>query len=259
MMASFQFIMLLVATMLVGAPGHQMSSNMSCHHHEHQTVLEEGEVSLPLSCATPQVNIRSVNNPAYGSLSKEQCTEMCSAEVAIQFLTGDFEVGSCVDLGYANAPIEKSVPLEGSPIHITVVVAEYAPPFTKTCHCHNGHADISCDANDEKYVEFVEETLSENCADVIDGSEDICPVTCLEAYEVLHLHYIKCSSRPLHEDFVKVEAAGLCHEDIHPPDSGMACSVVNIDYARAPTNASATASFNFSYIVAGIIFATLYT
>ncbi len=265
--------LVVVIAIFVGAHGHQMSSHMSCHHHEHQTVLDEGEVSLPLACAAPQVNIRSVNNPVYGSLSKEQCSEMCSTEAAIQFLTGDFEVGSCVDIGYANAPIEKSVPLEGSPLHVTVVVAEYAPPYTKTCHCHNGHVEISCDEDDEKYVKFVEEKLREGCAGIIAGSKDkdedgnvnICPTDCMEAYEVLHLHYIECSARPIHEDFLKVEAAGICHEDIHPPESGKPCTIVNIDYARATTNSSSSraASFNFSYIAAGIMFvilaATLYT
>jgi len=78
------------------------------------------------------------------------------------------------------------------------------------CHCHS-YEEILCDAaGDALYNEHVEE-LERYCAGVIDGSESVCPYNCFQPFEVMHLNYLECSTRPKHALYLSVEATQKCH------------------------------------------------
>merc|ERR1712032_222370 len=80
------------------------------------------------------------------------------------------------------------------------------------CRCHS-YEEIACpdagvsDALDDEHIE----EITNFCQGVVDGTEAECPYLCYQPIEVLHLHYLECPSRAVHDTYALVDATGLCH------------------------------------------------
>jgi len=196
------------------------SEGLKCHDHDD---MAENDLSVPLLCSPGEVNVRAVNNPDYGALSANECSEQCVLSSAAQFMNGA-ELGSCASLGYMYNPTSKEVLLVGSPLKSSVVVVSNITD--STCHCHS-YEEITCAEDDALYTEHIVE-IEEHCASILDGSEESCPYKCFQPIEVLHLHYIECSSRVVDATYKAVNATTKCHKAAVAPSGTSDCPLVSL-------------------------------
>merc|ERR1719158_2048457 len=125
---------------------------------------------------------------------------------------------------------QKEVQPAGSPAKTSVtIMAKKAGKTSPTCHCHS-FEEIKCDAaGDALYEEHIQE-ITEHCAGVLDGTDEICPYKCFQPFEVLHLNYVECKTRPKHELWKKINAMGKCHKAAKPPyGAASECPLADID------------------------------
>jgi len=201
------------------------SEGLKCHDHSD---LDGNLLSVPLSCLPEEVNVRAVNNPDYGASTVNECAELCVPAGTAQFLTGT-EVGSCASLGFTHNARVIEILIPGSPMETSVTVVSNITDVT--CHCHS-YEEITCAEDDALYKEHIEE-IEEYCNGIVDGSEESCPYKCFQPIEVLHLHYIECSSRAVDATYNAVNATNKCHIAATVPPGVFDCPVVilgqNID------------------------------
>jgi len=205
-----------------------------CHTHEHETVIEKGDVTLPLTCADHQANIRAIHHPEYGSMTENECSELCSSPEALPFLEG-WELGSCAETpegNFINNPVYKSVPLEMSAINVEVVVAGKVSDLSTTCHCHD-YDRMSCDDSNVDYTNYVSDLIA-GCSGVRAGLDATCPTGCSVPFGILHLHYSECPSREMSEMFESILSTGKCHDASDTPSDVSICSPEERDPITTP-------------------------
>jgi len=190
------------------------TEGLRCHDHASFTM----SLSEAAECAEGEVKAHAIDSPDYGAMDGSECAELCTSAIALSFMTG-VESGTCAEAGFVGPWIaQREVKPPGSPMAMQVSIA--SNELMKTCHCHS-YEEISCPedeaADDTLYDEHIDE-IEEYCATVLDGSEDDCPYRCFQPMEVLHLHYLECSTRPIDATFVAVNATNLCHIAADAPD-----------------------------------------
>jgi len=171
-----------------------------------------GKEAVAAACKAEEVAAHTTSAD-YGA-AEGQCAQMCSSKTGLAYMTGVKE-GSCADSGFETMVEQKEVQPPGSPMKTSVTIFGKGKKVSETCHCHS-FEDIKCDAaGDALYDEHIEE-ITEHCAGVIDGSETVCPYKCFQPFEVLHLNYLACTTRPKHELYKKIDATGKCHKAARP-------------------------------------------
>lgn len=172
----------------------------------------------------------------YGA-AEGQCSQMCTSKSGLAYMTGVKE-GTCADQGFDTMLEKKEVQPPGSPMKTSVTIMTKGGTVSQSCHCHS-YEEILCDAKgDALYEEHIQE-ITQHCAGVVDGSETICPYKYFQPFEVLHLNYLQCDTRPKHELYQKIHATGKCHKAAKPPyGKGSECPVV--DPTATGTTSAAT-------------------
>jgi hypothetical protein len=162
----------------------------------------------------------------YG-VTADQCAEFCTMAAGIQFMVGVAE-GLCSSAGYSVLVEQISVTPQGSPMALQVNVKKMPDrrrldsTATGVCHCHS-YEEIKCDAaGDALYDEHIVE-LQTYCQGVVDGTDLTCPFKCFQPWEVMHLYYMECDTRPVHSLFTQIEATGKCHMASASPSGDSAC------------------------------------
>ena len=212
--------------------GMRCHSHGSDHGHDHARRRAAAE-----GCAEGSAAAFVVGDANYGAASAGECVELCASAMALAWMPGVAE-GACAAQGYPDRIEEKMVLPAGSPMELAVTIYSAESDSDADCHCHS-YEEIVCpgaDADDALYDEHIEEITS-HCQGVLDGTEADCPYLCYQPMEVLHLHYLECPSREVHETYAAVDARGLCHggsTDV-PGDMKTAemCPVVEVEQAHA--------------------------
>jgi hypothetical protein len=224
----------------------------SCADQGFEKMIEQKEVQPPgspmktsvtimgkettVACGADQV-VAYTTSSDYGA-ADGQCSQMCTSETGLAYMAG-VQKGSCADQGFDTMLEQKEVQPPGSPMKTSVTIMTKGEKVSKTCHCHS-YEEIKCDAaGDALYAEHIEE-ITQHCAGIIDGSESICPYNCFQPFEVLHLTYLECTTRPKHELYKKIDATGKCHQAAKPPyGKASECPVVDPaadGHTSAPTS-----------------------
>jgi hypothetical protein len=179
-------------------------------------------------CADDLHQVRIVGNAEYGAQGM-QCSEACFEMMAMAFLdTIDGAAGTCKDAGFPEYLHTTDVTPVGKP---TMAVHVYAKP--SNCHCHS-YEEIKCDEEGQDlYDEHVDE-LREHCAGIIAGTAATCPYKCFQPFEVMHLYYMECSTRPVHNLFKLIEATGQCHKAARLP-AGQQCGTTTLEPTTTTT------------------------
>lgn len=216
------------------------TEGLRCHdhkqpHHNHNN--NQGTKSVPLTCLSGTTNVRAVNNPTYGAMNENECSEQCAPTRALDFMT-DVERGSCSDLDFTSNPTELTLTPEGSPMAMNVVIVTKS----STCHCHS-YEEIACPedetSDDTLYAEHIEE-IDNYCAGILESTEDDCPYKCFQPMEVLHLHYLECPSRSVSVTYKAVNATNKCHIAATAPPGTTDCAVVDLNQDKDPLPSTAS-------------------
>ena len=78
-------------------------------------------------------------------------------------------------------------------------------------HSQNEHLEMTCDANDELYLEHIQE-VERHCALVVEGATT-CRTKCAQPMSVLHLFYRDvCPEMERNETYEIVAETGFCHD-----------------------------------------------
>lgn len=215
------------------------SEGLRCHDH-----APFSNEQVPMTCPAGQVLAFATDNPAYGAMDENECSEFCTVPEALNFMVG-VQQGSCGDQGFTGASTEKIVKLPNGQ-DLTVHVKRNEEP--STCHCHS-YEEISCPADevpgDTLYAEHIDE-IEEFCTGILDGSEPDCPFECFQPMEVLHLHYLECPLREVDPTYLAVNATAKCHKAATAP-AGTDCPVVSFgDSNQEPTDPPLPGTFEIT-------------
>mmetsp|Transcript_397 Transcript_397/g.1363 ORF Transcript_397/g.1363 Transcript_397/m.1363 type:complete len:651 (-) Transcript_397:103-2055(-) len=187
------------------------SEGLRCHSH-----AVEQDDDGDLSCGVEEVHAHLIGSADYGA-GADECSEFCASAAALGMMVGA-ENGTCRSAGYPAEVREVTVQPAGSPMAMFVVV--YGREEHE-CHCHS-YEQIHCDsAGDDLYAEHIEE-IETYCQGIVDATDDACPYRCFQPFEVLHLHYLECSSRAKNSLYEQIEETGKCHLAA-PAPSGADC------------------------------------
>merc|ERR1719445_203507 len=138
---------------------------MKCHDHE-VVSLESDAPSMV--CPSGMENVRTVNNPDYGSMNENECSEFCTPPVFLNMMT-NVELGTCSEIGFMNNPNNMKVKPAGSSMEIEMLVTNNLEQ--SSCHCHS-YEEIKCPEieapDDTLYDEHIEE-IEQYCLTVLNG------------------------------------------------------------------------------------------
>mmetsp|Transcript_54530 Transcript_54530/g.100920 ORF Transcript_54530/g.100920 Transcript_54530/m.100920 type:complete len:645 (+) Transcript_54530:53-1987(+) len=227
------------------------SEGLKCHSHG-EDHPDDGD----LSCSAEEVHAYVIESADYGA-GADECSEFCTMPIALDMMVGA-QNGTCQSAGYPAEVREVTVQPEGSPAEMLVVV--YGRE--EVCHCHS-YEQIYCNSSgDALYDEHIEE-IETHCQGVVDGSDETCPYRCFQPLEVLHLHYMECSTRDKNALYEQIEETGMCHMAARAP-SGTDCdgtdgSQSSEQTTPAPTNqmpaltSGLKVSATVAYSVPGIV------
>jgi hypothetical protein len=186
------------------------------HEHDEHEACPEGEVQAYI-----------LRDADFGAHPEFRCAEICQTEERLKGMPFA-KRGSCERGGYPRFEREERMQPSGFPMKVNVRI--YQSPFA--CHCHS-YEEIKCGAEgDDLYQQHVDE-ITTHCAGVVAGTDTVCPYLCFASFEVLHLYYMECSTRPVHELYTQIEATNICHKAAAPP-AGTECEGVT---TPAPTQA----------------------
>lgn len=171
----------------------------------------------PAACEEGQVTAYTVGDTTYGAADDSQCVQMCASKAGLQWMAGVKE-GACADEGFGTMVEAKEVQPAGSPVKMGVTIMAKggaAAPVSPNCHCHS-YEEIKCDASGQDlYDEHIDE-INEHCKGIVDGTDDACPYKCFQPFEVLHLNYLECDTRPKDALYLKIKATKKCHKAAKP-------------------------------------------
>jgi hypothetical protein len=192
--------------------------NLLCHNHAAPGAMEAPQ----LDCIHAFTQVYKINDPEYGAMDANECADFCVPTFALKAM--DLEEGSCFDQGFTQFQGSQMVKPAISPMEVQALIST-----NLTCHCHWYEA-IPCpedqDEADLMYDEKVQE-VETNCAPLLGGLVEECPLQCWQPMETLHLHYLECALRPVDEIYQQVNATGKCHmAATAPPNYTGDCPIV---------------------------------
>merc|ERR1712032_1175301 len=176
-----------------------------CHSHKYTMPAPPAG---PDPC--PGSNVRRAIEAKMFKSEKGECSQMCVPDMALKWVAGMTESGTCHDAGYyadAKNPKRSFAFGKNSPPMDLLIKAKQSD---EPCHCHSYEEILCSAAGDPLYDEHINE-ITKYCAGVVAGKDKICPYNCFQPFEVLHLHYLSCKYRKPHELFLKVQKTELCH------------------------------------------------
>lgn len=166
-------------------------------------VIIMGKSETP--CADGTVKAHMIGQAAYGAKADE-CSELCTTAASMQWMTGAKQ-GSCNSAGYGSKVTDKKVQPPGSPMAMDIAIMKQATD----CHCHS-YEEIKCGANGQAlYDEHIVE-IEQHCQGIIAGTNNVCPYKCFQPFEILHINYMECDTRPPHPTYIKINATAKCHK-----------------------------------------------
>jgi len=194
------------------------TEGLECHDHEQDDPYSPPECSSTAGL----VNARAVDNPSYGAMNANECSDFCMFGPFLEAIP-DIEAGTCGELGFTNNATTKTIRPPGSPLDVEVTIV--SNQAESICHCHS-YEEIPCPEDetpeDTIYAEHIDE-IQTFCTGILDGTDDVCPYKCFQPMEVLHLHYLACPSREVDPTYEAVEATNMCHIAAPSPDGEEGC------------------------------------
>lgn len=157
------------------------------------------------------VSVHVVGSEDYGA-TPEQCSEFCMPEFAVQFTEGAVR-GPCSGEEYPALVRTTTAQPEGSPQAFTVYVKGPAATELDTtqCHCHS-YEEIKCgEDGQDLYDEHIDE-ITLYCQGVVSGEDETCPYLCFQPFEILHINYMECDTRPEHPLYQAIARTNKCHQ-----------------------------------------------